>query len=200
MSGNCYAPVEYSLASSRYEWGWGHAKLWKVSIQVQKKTFSRFLQATLVNSCRAKLWIWLLGKGTKPLPLRKSNTLWPRRSVTIQMWFRKSNASRRCIHLLRFALSLSASVESTLSSILEASRYFCTERIILMATFVFFRLSYASTTLPNVPWPRSLLISSKMLLVSDRLGILVKQTSFGQGHPFFYNIVTVLVVDFLVLM
>jgi len=44
------------------------------------------LQATLVKSWRAKLWIWLLGKGTKLLLFRKSKTLWPRRSMTMQMW------------------------------------------------------------------------------------------------------------------
>lgn len=41
--------------------------------------------ATLVRSCLAKLWIWLLGNGTKPFAFRKSKTLWPRRSVTMQI-------------------------------------------------------------------------------------------------------------------
>lgn len=35
----------------------------------------------------------------------------------------------------------------------DASRYFCTERMILIAHLVRLRLSYASTTFPNVPWP-----------------------------------------------
>ena len=115
------------------------------------------IQATLVKSCRAKLWIWLLGKGTNPLPLRKSKTLWPRRSVTIQMWLRKSKQSRRCMHLFRFCRSLWDKVCSTRSSMREASRYFCTDRMILIAHFDLVRLSKASTTLPKVPWPRSLL-------------------------------------------
>lgn len=118
------------------------------------------LQATLVKSCRAKLWICELGKGTKPFPLRKSNTLCPKRSVTMQIWFLKSKESRKCMHLLRLVLSFRARVDSTRSSILEASRYFWTDRIILTAHRVFFFLSYASTTLPNVPCPSSLIISS----------------------------------------
>ena len=152
-------PKGCSLVWDRYEWGWDHEELEKgkyIDVQLEEPD----LQATLVNSCLAKFWIWLLGNGTKPLPLRKSNTLWPSRSVTIQIWLRKSKESRRCMHLFRFVLSFRERVERTRSSIREASRYFCTERMILTAHLVFFRLSYASTTLPNVPWPRSLTTES----------------------------------------
>ena len=117
-------------------------------------------QATLVNNWRAKFWIWLLGNGTKELLLRKSNTLWPKRSVTIQMWFRKSKQSRKWMHLFRFVLSLDANVDSTRNSIFDASRYFCTERIIFTAHRTFRCLSYASTTLPKVPWPSKRIIES----------------------------------------
>lgn len=44
------------------------------------------LHATLVSSCRAKLWIWLLGNGAKILPFKKSKTLIPNRSVTMPMF------------------------------------------------------------------------------------------------------------------
>jgi len=43
------------------------------------------IQATLVNSCLAKLCIWLLGKGTNMLAFRKSKTLCPSKSVTMHM-------------------------------------------------------------------------------------------------------------------
>ena len=46
------------------------------------------LQATLVSSCRAKFCICVLGNGTKAFDLRKSNTLCPSRSVTMQIWLR----------------------------------------------------------------------------------------------------------------
>src|SRR4051794_15628881 len=68
------------------------------------------------------------------------------------------------MHRFWLSLSFDASVERTLSSIREASRYFGTERITLMAHRVPFLLSYASTTLPNVPCPRSFTIVSIMLV------------------------------------
>jgi hypothetical protein len=53
-----------------------------------------------------------------------------------------------------------ARVDKTRNSMRLASRYFCTERMILMATSAFLLRSYACTTLPNVPWPRSFTIES----------------------------------------
>ena len=55
------------------------------------------------------------------------------------------------MHLFRFSLSLEDSVDRTRNSIRDASRYFCTERMIFTAQRVFFLRSYASTTLPKVP-------------------------------------------------
>ena len=118
------------------------------------------LQATLVKSCLAKFWIWLLGNGTKEFAFRKSNTLWPSKSVTMQMWFLKSKQSRRWIHRFLLVSSLDARVDRTRSSIREASRYFWTDLMIFTAQRVFLCLSYASTTLPNVPWPRRRIIES----------------------------------------
>src|SRR2546421_11606088 len=86
----------------------------------------------------------------------------------MQMWFRKSKESRKCIHLFRFVLSFSDNVDRTRSSMRDASRYFCTERIILTAHFVFLFLSKASTTFPNVPWPRSLTMESANTLVDGK--------------------------------
>lgn len=43
------------------------------------------LHATLVKSCLANLWICVLGNGTNWLDFKKSNTLCPYRSVTMQM-------------------------------------------------------------------------------------------------------------------
>jgi hypothetical protein len=50
--------------------------------------------------------------------------------------------------------SLRRSASNTLISILLASRYFWTARITLMATLRRFSTFLASTTLPNVPWPK----------------------------------------------
>lgn len=65
------------------------------------------------------------------------------------------------MHLFRFALSLEDNVDSTRSSILEASRYFWIERMILIAQRDRRCLSYASTTFPNVPCPSNLIIESE---------------------------------------
>jgi hypothetical protein len=127
----------------------------KSARQIKERGEDGYLQATLVRSCRAKFWIWLLGNGTNPLPLRKSKTLCPSKSVTMQIWFRKSKQSRKWMHLLRLVLSFDARVDKTRSSILEASLYFWTDRMILTAQRVFFFLSKASTTLPKVPCPSS---------------------------------------------
>jgi hypothetical protein len=43
------------------------------------------LQATLVNSWRANSWMWVFGKGVKVFAFKKSNTLCPYKSVTMQM-------------------------------------------------------------------------------------------------------------------
>ena len=59
----------------------------------------------------------------------------------MQMWFRKSKQSRRCIHRLMLCLSLDASVDNTLSSMRLASRYLGTDRMTLMAQLVPLRLS-----------------------------------------------------------
>src|SRR2546421_12718336 len=91
----------------------------------------------------------------------------------MQMWFRKSKESRKCIHLFRFVLSFSDNVDRTRSSMRDASRYFCTERIILTAHFVFLFLSKASTTFPKVPWPKSLTMESAIKgLANEISGIL----------------------------
>lgn len=82
------------------------------------------LQATLVKSCRAKLCMWLFGKGTKPLPFKKSNRLRSSRSVTMQICPRKSKQSRRWMHRYRFSASFCRKVCRARSSILAASRYF----------------------------------------------------------------------------
>ena len=153
--------------------------------------------ATLVNSCFANFWMWELGKGTKPLDLRKSKTLWPYKSVTMQMWFRKSKQSRRCIHRLMLCLSLEASVDSTRNSMRLASRYFGTERITLMAHFVPFLLSQASTTLPKVPWPRSFKIWSVQTLALVRRKRWM-HTSLSEVGLRYYDVVAILVVNFLV--
>ena len=158
------------------------------------------LQATLVKSCRAKLWICELGNGTNPFPLRKSKTLCPRRSVTMQIWFRKSKESLRCMHLFRFVLSFSDNVERTRSSMRDASRYFCTERIILTAHFVFFFLSKASTTFPKVPWPRSRTMESASASADGELERHVTLlTSLCQIGIWSDDIMTVFVIDFLML-
>ena len=51
----------------------------------------------------------------------------------------------------KFDGSCFLSVSRTRISILLASRYFCTARMILMATLCLVEISRASTTLPNVP-------------------------------------------------
>src|ERR1700761_8804421 len=109
----------------------------------------------------------------------------------MQMWFRKSKQWRRWMHLLRLLRSLEASVERTRSSMRLASRYFWTERMILMAQRDFFRRSHASTTLPNVPWPKSLTILS---VESARSRILGTLTSVGQACLGLDEIVAVAVV------
>jgi hypothetical protein len=88
----------------------------------------------------------------------------------MQMWFRKSKESRRWMHLFRLVLSFSDNVERTRSSMRDASRYFCTERIILTAHFVFLFLSKASTTFPKVPWPKSLTMESAIGLADEISG------------------------------
>ncbi len=65
------------------------------------------------------------------------------------------------MHLYRFSGSLFRRVCSTRSSILAASRYFWMERIIFRATCSCRTMSKALTTLPNVPWPRSLSTRSR---------------------------------------
>ena len=80
--------------------------------------------------------------------------------ITMHICPRKSKQSRRCIHLFRFSWSFALSVERTRSSIREASRYFCTDLMILTATSFPRLLSMALTTLPNVPWPSKAIISS----------------------------------------
>ena len=144
--------------------------------------------------------MWVLGKGTNWLLLRKSKTLWPSRSVTMQMWLRKSKVSRRWMHLLRLDWSLHASVESTRNSMREASRYFCTERIILMATSACLLRSQACTTLPNVPWPSSRTIES-VEPESERSETRSEAkvlTSLGQVGVFLNNVVSVIIIHFLV--
>lgn len=59
----------------------------------------------------------------------------------MQMWFLKSKQSRRWIHRLALFRSFEARVDSTRSSIREASRYLGTERMTLMAHLVPFFLS-----------------------------------------------------------
>ena len=62
----------------------------------------------------------------------------------------------------RFDGSCFLRVSSTRISILLASRYFCTARMILIATFRLVEISRASTTLPNVPWPsRRMILSAR---------------------------------------
>lgn len=102
----------------------------------------------------------MLGNGTKLLDFKKSKTLCPYKSVTMQIWFRKSKQSRRWMQRFWLCLSFDANVESTRSSIREASRYLGTERMTLIAHSVFFLRSQAWTTLPKVPWPRSFMIWS----------------------------------------
>lgn len=120
----------------------------------------------------------------------------------MQMWLRKSNVSRRWIHLLRLCLSLHASVDKTLNSMRLASRYFCTERMILMATSAFLLRSYACTTLPKVPWPRSFTIESagngSVLHGSDRVLKLRRLTSLGQVGVVVNNIMSIIIVNLLV--
>lgn len=62
---------------------------------------------------------------------------------------------------LRFKGSLSLSFWRTRTSILLASRYFGIARMILMATLLLVWVSTASTTLPNVPWPKSRTVRSE---------------------------------------
>jgi hypothetical protein len=118
----------------------------------------------------------------------------------MQIWFRKSKESRRCMHLFRFVLSFNDNVERTRSSMRDASRYFCTERIILTAHFVFLFLSKASTTFPKVPWPRSLTMESASELVDEKperhIRLLTSLRQIGIGGD---NVMTVFVVDLLVL-
>jgi hypothetical protein len=71
------------------------------------------------------------------------------------------------MHLFRLWRSFDARVDNTRNSILDASRYFCTERIIFTAHRVFRWLSYASTTFPNVPCPRSRMMESAKVRKSN---------------------------------
>ena len=64
------------------------------------------------------------------------------------------------IDSLRIPTSCLFNVSNTRISILLASLYFGTARITLMATLFLVASSRASTTLPNVPWPRSFTILS----------------------------------------
>jgi hypothetical protein len=118
----------------------------------------------------------------------------------MQMWFRKSKESRRCMHLFRFVLSFSDKVERTRSSMRDASRYFCTERIILTAHFVFLFLSKASTTFPKVPWPRSLTMESADVLVDKTTGkCVILLTSLCQIGIWGDNVMTVFIINLLML-
>ena len=81
----------------------------------------------------------------------------------------------------------------------DASRYFCTERIILTAHFVFLFLSKASTTFPNVPWPRSLTMESANELVDEIPKEHVRLlTSLCQMGIWGDNVVTIFVINLLV--
>ena len=62
----------------------------------------------------------------------------------------------------RLSVSFAFKVARTRSSILEASLYFCTLRMILMATGLSRRLSRAFTTFPKVPCPRRWRIWSEL--------------------------------------
>lgn len=60
--------------------------------------------ATLRSSCFAKDQMSLQGNGWNSLSLRKSKTLCPSSSDTMQTWLRYVNVSMRWMHLLRTAL------------------------------------------------------------------------------------------------
>lgn len=119
----------------------------------------------------------------------------------MQIWFRKSKQSRRWMHLFRFCRSLWDRVCSTRSSMREASRYFCTDRMILIAHFVLRRLSKASTTLPKVPWPKSLLTWSANGQHSLRMMdpfLTEALTSVPYQHVLGHYIMAVVIVNLLV--
>src|SRR5436305_11893264 len=106
------------------------------------------------------------------------------------------------MHLFRLVLSFSDKVERTRSSIRDASRYFCTERIILTAHFVFLFLSKASTTFPKVPWPRSLTMESAIKgLADENFWIFIRRllTSVGKIGIWGDNVVAIFVINLLVL-
>lgn len=71
---------------------------------------------------------------------------------------------------LSLAGSFFLSACKTRTSILLASRYFCTARMTLMATLARVSRCLASTTLPNVPWPSSRTILSTRRQQSGQTG------------------------------
>jgi hypothetical protein len=98
-------------------------------------------------------------------------------------------------------LSFDANVDNTLSSIREASRYFGTERMTLIAHRVPFFLSNASTTLPKVPCPSSLRIVSRMIvkLANYTRSNVRARTALCKICVRDNDIVAILIVDLLIL-
>lgn len=97
-----YVKVWYELSTNRMFSGlrsvWMRLRSCKTMIALavsQHLQVVDHLQATLVNNCRAKVCMCELGNGVKLLFLRKSKTLCPYRSVTIQIWFLKSKHCRK---------------------------------------------------------------------------------------------------------
>ena len=121
--------------------------------------------------------------------------------MTMQMCPRKSKQSRRCMHRFRFSWSFAFRVDNTRSSIREASRYFWTDLMILIATSLFLLRSRACTTFPSVPWPKSFVTESASWLVSrcGRSEALGKLTSFSQLGIWHHNVVPVIVIDLAIL-
>ena len=105
------------------------------------------------------------------------------------------------MHLFRFCRSLWDKVCSTRNSMREASLYFCTDRMILIAHFVLSRLSKASTTLPKVPWPRSRLTWSANSQHSVRIiesALIAALTSVTYRHILRDYIMAIVVINLLV--
>ena len=73
-------------------------------------------------------------------------------------WAKIGEADTYCL----LSGSRSLSFWRTRTSILLASRYFGMARMILIATRLLVSWSTASTTLPNVPWPRSFIVRSSL--------------------------------------
>ena len=72
--------------------------------------------------------------------------------------------------------------------------------MILIAHFVLFLLSYASTTLPKVPWPRSLLTWSVDIQYLPQIMTACSPdalTSFTYGHILRHYVMTIIIIDLL---